>query len=77
MNMQDHTQTLTLRDRTDVCKCVIWTGLRFAFILLMIDATGEGRDSDVEIHGIMKTKLVGFAAVRCGWGAFQNIHWSH
>jgi len=43
----------------------------------MIDATGEGRDSDVEIHGIMKTKLVEFAALRCGWGGFQNVQWSH
>jgi hypothetical protein len=75
--MRDHTQTQTLRDRTDVCKCVVWTGLRVAFILLMMDATGEGRDSDVEICGIMKTKLVGFAAVRCGRGTFQNIRWSH
>ena len=55
----------------------LWTGLRVAFILLMMDASGEGRDSDVEIYGIMKTKLVGFAAVRCGWGTFQNIHRSH
>jgi len=73
--MRDHTQTL--RDRTGVCKCVVWTGLRVAFILVMMDATGERRDCDVEIYGIMKTKLVRFAAVRCGWGTFQNIHWSY
>jgi hypothetical protein len=26
-------------------KCVVWAGLRVAFVLLMMDANGEGRDS--------------------------------